>query len=816
MSQKGFIMELLAPAGTMENFMAALESGADAIYLGGKVFNARAHAANFGIDELRETVRLAHILDVSVYVTVNILIGDTELKDLEQYIKDLDSIGVDAIIVQDLAVAEIAKRVAPNIHLHGSTQMTAATLDAVRFYESLGFTRVVLARELSLKEIQHICKHCKAEIEVFVHGALCVCYSGQCLMSSFIGGRSGNRGACAQPCRLPYELLDSKGESVLPKHEAYLLSPKDLNYSEHMNELVAAGVTSFKVEGRMKKVSYVRQVIGTYREILDEASIHENQRKALASGFNRGFSTAYLEDTVGRQMMTVVAPNHQGKPIGESYTKKGEVYLSLTEPIEQGSLVKILQSNGSVTYYTVDDEWTCVSDTLYKGRPAEGLAVGQLYLASTPKNTKTRGLQEFTRKYDMSVYLSVGSNGETNYTELTAILDSGLSVTVTNEYVPAIANKVPTSLEKVTEQLGRLGNTLFRLSYVDIPDGPYMWPASVLNALRRDAVTALETALITHHVESWQALQVTGDVDYDFKAQHELSYDTCPMISARVDEIEGVKAAISGGAQKIIFGGDRLSSRTPYALSIYDEVARLCAQSDVICTFATPRVVKDDEVEAYKHTLEAIVQAHPDSISIHVPQALLWLRELGYTGAIEADTGLNIFNTPTLHFWEQLHISCVNPSQELTLKQITELAKHSHVPIETMIHGYTEMMISEYCAIASFVGTGSKVNCPMPCVKESYSLKDRKGEIFPIRTDPYCRMHIMNSHEMDMRAYVPMLLQKGISILRVDGRHMKPSYVKDIVSQYVGIATGTMEAPPKKIDSQGESITRGHYFRGIL
>jgi len=815
MSQKGFIMELLAPAGTMENFMAALESGADAIYLGGKVFNARAHAANFGIDELREAVRLAHILDVSVYVTVNILIGDTELKDLEQYIKDLDSIGVDAIIVQDLAVAEIAKRVAPNIHLHGSTQMTAATLDAVRFYESLGFTRVVLARELSLKEIQHICKHCKAEIEVFVHGALCVCYSGQCLMSSFIGGRSGNRGACAQPCRLPYELLDSKGESVLPKHEAYLLSPKDLNYSEHMNELVAAGVTSFKVEGRMKKVSYVRQVIGTYREILDEASIHENQRKALASGFNRGFSTAYLEDTVGRQMMTVVAPNHQGKPIGESYTKKGEVYLSLTEPIEQGSLVKILQSNGSVTYYTVDDEWTCVSDTLYKGRPAEGLAVGQLYLASTPKNTKSRGLQEFIRKYDMSVYLSVGSNGETNYTELTAILDSGLSVTVTNEYVPAIANKVPTSLEKVTEQLGRLGNTLFRLSYVDIPDGPYMWPASVLNALRRDAVTALETALITHHVESWQALQVTGDVDYDFKAQHELSYDTCPMISARVDEIEGVKAAISGGAQKIVFGGDRLS-RTPYALSIYDEVARLCAQSDVICTFATPRVVKDDEVEAYKHTLEAIVQAHPDSISIHVPQALLWLRELGYTGAIEADTGLNIFNTPTLHFWEQLHISCVNPSQELTLKQITEIAKHSHIPIETMVHGYTEMMISEYCAIASFVGTGSKVNCPMPCVKESYSLKDRKGEIFPIRTDPYCRMHIMNSHEMDMRAYVPMLLQKGISILRVDGRHMKPSYVKDIVSQYVGIATGTMEAPPKKIDSQGESITRGHYFRGIL
>lgn len=167
-------MELLAPAGTMENFIAALESGADAIYLGGKGFNARAHAANFGIEELAEAIRLAHILDVSVYVTVNILIGDSELKDLEAYLKDLERIGVDAIIVQDLAVAKLAQRVAPKLHLHGSTQMTAATLDAVRFYESLGFTRVVLARELSLFEIEHICKNCTAEIEVFVHGALCV------------------------------------------------------------------------------------------------------------------------------------------------------------------------------------------------------------------------------------------------------------------------------------------------------------------------------------------------------------------------------------------------------------------------------------------------------------------------------------------------------------------------------------------------------------------------------------------------------------------------------------------------------------------
>lgn len=807
-------MELLAPAGTMENFMAALESGADAIYLGGKGFNARAHAANFGMDELREAVRLAHILQVSVYVTVNILIGDAELSDLEQYLKDLESISVDAIIVQDLAVAQLANRVAPKLHLHGSTQMTAATLDAVRFYESLGFTRVVLARELSLKEIEHICANCKAEIEVFVHGALCVCYSGQCLMSSFIGGRSGNRGACAQPCRLPYELLDASGTSLLPKHEAYLLSPKDLNYSEYMNELVAAGVTSFKVEGRMKKVSYVRQVIGTYREILDTANINSNQQQALAAGFNRGFSTAYLDDTVGKQMMTVVAPNHQGKPIGQSYVKKGFVHIELTEPIELGSLIKVVQTSGSITYYTVDNDWTKVHELLYKGQPEEGLAPGAVYLASTPKNTKSRGLQEFSRKYNISAYLTIGHNHDEPCTELTVMLDSGLTVTVTNEYVPTLAMKMPTSLEKVTSQLNRLGNTLFSLGCVEIPSGDYMWPASVLNALRRDAIEALEAQLIHDYEEHWQSLNVSADNEYRYSCKTTYSYDGLPIISARVDEMDGVHAAIRGGARKIIFGGDRLS-RFPYEQHVYMDVAKACKAAGVMCTFVTPRVVKDDEVETYKKTLVAMIEAYSDSISIHIPQALIWLSELAYTGAVEGDTGLNIFNSPTAKFWEHMGLSSMAPSQELTLSQLQKLSKEITIPIETMVHGYTEMMISEYCTIASFVGTGKKENCPMPCIKEQYSLKDRKGEVFPLRTDPYCRMHIMNSHEMDMRAYIPSLVHKGIRILRLDLRQYTGKDTERIVRDYVDILEGRKEAPPKAM-TKDEPITRGHYFRGIL
>ncbi len=775
-------MELLAPAGTMENFIAALESGADAIYLGGKGFNARAHAANFGIEELAEAIRLAHILDVSVYVTVNILIGDSELKDLEAYLKDLERIGVDAIIVQDLAVAKLAQRVAPKLHLHGSTQMTAATLDAVRFYESLGFTRVVLARELSLLEIEHICKNCTAEIEVFVHGALCVCYSGQCLMSSFIGGRSGNRGACAQPCRLPYELLDSSGTSLLPKHEAYLLSPKDLNYSEHMNELVAAGVTSFKVEGRMKKVSYVRQVIGTYRHILDTAHMDAADADALASGFNRGFSTDYLTDHVGKSMMTVAAPNNQGKLIGKAEVKKGQVHLYLTEPIEKGSLLKVMQASGSITYYQIDQNWSLVNEKHFVGKPDEGFAAGQVFLASTPKSQKQRGLQDFSAKLEVHGYLSINTDREQPCTNLTFVLNDGRTVTVSNEFEPVYANNKPTSLEKVTDQVGRLGNTLFTLASMSIPKGPYMWPASVLNALRRDAVESLETLLITDHETAWAELAVEPQDMSSLVAKNTIQY-TEPMVSARVDELDAVKAAIEGGAKKIIFGGDRLQ-RKPYELSIYEKVATLCKDHNVLCVFATPRVVKDDEVEVY--------------------------------GAVEADTGLNIFNGSALQVWQDFNMSSIAPSLELTLAQLVNLQKSTKLPLEIMVHGYTEMMISEYCAIASFVGTGKKENCPMPCVSEDYALKDRKGEVFPLRTDPYCRMHIMNSHEMDMRAYVPELHRKGLHILRIDGRHMDPHRLRTIVADYVSIQNGTKEAPPKSVGKDDTPITRGHYFRGIL
>ncbi|WP_298706739.1 U32 family peptidase [uncultured Veillonella sp.] len=795
-------MELLAPAGTAENFMAALEAGADAIYLGGKSFNARASAANFDIDNLREAVNLAHVLGVSVFVTVNILIGDAELKDLTAYLKELEAIGVDAIIVQDLAVARLAKQVAPKLHLHGSTQLTATNLGTVKFLERMGFTRVVLAREMSLKEIEYICKHAEAEIEVFVHGALCVCYSGQCLMSSFIGGRSGNRGACAQPCRLPYELLRDGKEVVNAPDETYIMSPKDLNYSEHMEELIAAGVASFKVEGRMKKASYVKEVIGTYRQIIDRAGkTVAGDQEHLKAGFNRGFSTDLLDDTVSRNMITAVAPGNRGKRIG----------------------------------------------------PSEG----------GPKTPVWDNLQDFSRKYKVQMYLD-GSEG--SVPTLTCMVDvedtvnsdkrlyempfetDVITVTVPAvDYELQLAKKKATSKEKIEEQLGRLGTTVFHLESLYIPEGAFMWPSSVLNQMRRDAVRALEQHLLKRHeavlhnilqtitgaihtyvgahpmvlnspshTMGLKGQQVSlGDGETPKSAGHislrTVAYEG-PRMSIQLDELWQVEAALAGGAQKIIFGGDRLS-RKPYEPSIYKEVVDLCRAKGVPCTLSTPRVVKENEAAQYKATLDHIVTAQPDAIGIHFLGALEWLTELGYEGTVEGESSLQLFNSEAVQQVAALGLREVTLSQELTLKQIGKIATNSPIPVECIVHGLTELMITEYCAISSFAGTGCKANCPAPCLKNGYALRDRFGEEFPIRTDPYCRMHIMNSRMLDMRAYIPELKRHNMAYWRIDGRQQSKAWIRETLHNYVGILQGTVPVPPKHEELP---VTRGHYFKGIF
>ena len=297
-------IELLAPVGTMESLHAAVQNGADAVYLGGKIFSARQYAANFNTDELAEAVKYAHLRGSKVYVTVNILLENKELEEAVDYIKYLYEIDVDGLIVQDLGLAYLIKCLFPDFELHGSTQMTINNLEGVLFLENMGFKRVVLARELSIDEIKHI-KDCSTiELEGFIHGALCVCYSGQCLMSSIIGGRSGNRGTCAQPCRMPYSIVSlNDGELANSKLEKkHLLSTKDLCTIENMEQVVDSGLETLKIEGRMKRPEYVALVVSKYRNALDRGSsaISEEDKEELLQIFNRGFTKGYLFGDFGK------------------------------------------------------------------------------------------------------------------------------------------------------------------------------------------------------------------------------------------------------------------------------------------------------------------------------------------------------------------------------------------------------------------------------------------------------------------------------------------------------------------------------------
>ncbi|MBQ9478209.1 MAG: U32 family peptidase, partial [Selenomonadaceae bacterium] len=354
------MIELLAPVGSAEALRAAVNAGADAVYLAGKSFGARAFANNFSNDELAVAIKYAHLHGVDVHVTVNTIVADDEFAALDEYLLELGRLNVDALIIQDLGVAARARTLIPHIPRHASTQMTIHNIEGVRAAEELGFDRVVLARELSLNEIRSIVADTDIEIEVFVHGALCVCTSGQCLMSSMIGARSGNRGRCAQPCRLPYDLIADDGSTV--DAGKYILSPKDLNGIDRLPALIDAGVSSLKIEGRMKRAEYVAIVVETYRRAIDrclarpnefEPTVEEHRR--LAQIFNRDFTTAYLDGKIDRDMISDKKPNNRGLPVGRvTAVDARSVTLKATEEINLGDQIEIWIKVGGRINFTVE------------------------------------------------------------------------------------------------------------------------------------------------------------------------------------------------------------------------------------------------------------------------------------------------------------------------------------------------------------------------------------------------------------------------------------------------------------------------------
>ena len=838
------MVELLAPVGSREALVAAVESGANAVYLAGKMFGARASAPNFSDEELADAVRFAHLRGVDVHVTVNTLIDNSEIPILIKYLQFLYNSGVDAIIVQDLGVYKVAKQVIPDMPLHASTQMTVHNLEGVELLTDLGFTRVVLSRELSLDEIVHICKNTHTEIEVFVHGALCISYSGQCLMSSMIGGRSGNRGRCAQPCRLPYTLVDGSGNNVIAEGEAgeYLLSPRDLNTLEVLPELIRAGVTSFKIEGRMKRPEYVAVAVDTYRRSIDACGVDElnyvvaeKEQKDLAQIFNRDFTTAYLQKTQGRNMMSDRRPNNRGVRIGrvsEYNYQERMATIKLDEPLHINDIVEFwVKVGGRVS--------TTISAMTVNGLPVASAAAGtEVSIGVQPVRENDRvfkvfdaGLTERARSFfegpnavrrinvDIIVHVSEGQPLTVNMKDT-----DGFCGSADTAFLAEKAIKRPLTIETIRAQIDRLGSTIFSLNQLECTIGEgIMVPISEINDARRRAVIDLENARLASYDRSTLSAHHYTINDFIPKTVRSSSYSskqtlTVPHLTVNVDTLEKLQACINNGADIIMFGGETFNHQV-ITHEEYRQAVVIVREHGKKIILNTPRIVKQWQMNALKKELSLFQELQPDAVSISNLGVLQVAKQLTQL-PLHGDYPLNIYNDMSMLFFAEQGLTSATLSPELNCSQIAHITHNDKIALECLAHGYLTLMVSEFCMIGSYLGGVHAGECNKACLRAEYQLTDRKNERFPIVTDQFCRMHLLNGKELSMLPHVPKFGAMGIDRIRIEGKKGSSEYLGKMTKLYKEILLQGENHPlfvQHQVETmEHEDITRGHYFRGVL
>ena len=776
------MIELLAPAGSFEALKAAVEAGADAVYLAGEKFGARAYAENFAGEQLIKAVEFAHLRGVAIHVTVNTIIADEELDEFGEYLRFLRRANVDALLVQDLGAAALAKKFVPEIPLHASTQMTIHNSEGVKALAELGFTRAVLSRELTLDEIKKICRESPIETEIFIHGALCVCWSGQCLMSSLIGGRSGNRGRCAQPCRLPYELVDEHGKNLLPNAGKYLLSPKDLNTLELLPRLIETGVTSLKIEGRMKRPEYVATVVKVYRDALDRKFSTPEDNRKLAQIFNRDFTTAYLEKNPGKHLISDMKPNNRGVLIGRVVeVGREKITLKLSDKISAGDQVEIWIKIGGRVTFTVEDFELRGDLCTIKIPNAKGVRVHDRAFKIFDAALTAEARKFFTGAPVRRI--AVAAEVEVKLGEpltLTLTDSDGNSATAQTNFIAEPAKNRPLTLETLKNQIGRLGNSIFALDKISAElEENLMIPISELNEVRRKVVEQLESL----RLKKFDRPKIFIPADTETLVPS--SQFLVPSLIAQVDTLDKIKAALDAGADAILFDG------------ISKEAVDFVHERGKKIYLATPRLVRENEIAA----LEKILSAEVDAIYIH-NLATLRLAKKFSAAPIRTDFSMPVFNSATINFLKALGVEGVTLSPELNLTQVKALARKSPLPVECIVHGRQELMISAYCVIGSFLGDLDKKNCPRICRTNNFYLRDRKGELFPVVTDRFCRMHILNAKTLSMIEHRADF--EGVARLRVDCRFLTVHETAQIVHAY------------KFGGAEIENFTRGHYFRGVI
>ncbi len=793
--------ELLAPAGSPESLRAAVNNGADAVYLGVDRLNARQGAENFTLDSLPEVTRYAHLRGTRVYLTANVVVLQEEMSDALTMIDEAWTAGVDAVIVQDLGLLSLMRRELPDVRVHASTQIDAHNVPTVALLAGLGVERVTLARETSLAEIAAIASASGIEVESFVHGALCLSYSGQCFMSSMIGGRSANRGQCAQPCRLAYELLDEKGK-VRSTPGPHILSPKDLCGIEALPDLVRSGVAALKIEGRMKSPEYVALVTGVYRSALDRAiedpdsfEVTEAESDILAEAFNRGFTQAYLAEERGRNIMSYARPNNRGVPVGRvARVEDGEAVISLDMALDSDDMIEFWTNRGRFAQKTGTMKFKGQSIKVGPAgekitiRPERTISVGDRVfrvvnarLDAAARRTFSESAADAARPLAITVRVALG---EPLKIELRS---SDLTVGVEGPLVEAARTK-PVTSEEIVEHVGRLGGTAFYADSWDValsPDAGIGF--SVLHRVRREAIEALEAAMLA----AWSGRTPTLPTP-SAPARRRGARAEVPEIVVRTDDIAVARACLLAGAQRAIMPLWALADEPEPPNGVVPEV---------------PRIAHDREVE------DLVKGVHRWDRAVCGNLGLLPL--LGDDKRLrDAHWGLNAVNPWAVEVLAELGADFVWLSPELSGRQIAAVVADAAVPVGIAIYGRQEVMVTEHCVLMSIAECGQLCGtCPRR--QSWHALRDGKGYAFPVGTDPMGRSHIFNSVPLDLTRALPELIEAGVGAVRLDftiEHQQEAQHITRLVREGVVAAVAGKPAEDAKL---ARTATTGHFYRGV-
>lgn len=790
-------IEILAPAGSYESFHAAIVAGADAVYAGGPKFGARAFAENFTEDQLLNAIDYAHLHQRKFYLTVNTLLKDYEIEQLPEYLEPLYQRGLDAVIVQDMGVLNVVRQYFPDMDIHASTQMTVTGVNGAQFLKENGAVRVVPAREISLEEVHNIKSVTGMEMECFVHGALCYCYSGQCLLSSLIGGRSGNRGQCAQPCRLPYTVDGEKG---------YLLSLKDICTLDIIPDLIEAGIDSFKIEGRMKRPEYVAGVTSIYRKYVDlylknpqkPYLVDDKDKEMLMDLFNRGgFHTGYYKQKNGRNMITIQKPNHIGVKVGDVLSQKGrEVQMRALTDIAAGDLIEF---KNEAQHYTTGK--SCKQGEVITILAPKGmrLPAGEvLYRVQSPELLNTLEIMYSKGKVIEKLYGYISM--EAGKAAKLVVCKDEYSVEVESEQQVEAASSRPLDEERIKKQLRKTGNTEFAFDMLDVElHGEVFLPMQQLNEMRRKALEELEKKIQDSFHRKTAEKKVLQEEILD-TASVKLSKKE-NKLSVLVETQEQLEAVLENDNSVACIYVDSNLDTTGLDAELWNGISDRIHKKNIEVFLAMPRIFRNQTIEIFEQAYDSILTRYFDGMLIRSMEEYQFLKSKNYSGNIRLDYNLYIMNRFAKQFWKKQGITYGTIPVELNKSEIVNLDSKQD---EMIVYGYIPAMVTAQCVTSTV--HGCKKDCKITM------LKDRYQNEFPVKNQCRdCYNVIYNTAPLYL-----IDLKEDLEELNAERYRIQFSIEnRDEVKQILNQCNSMFSDEKGELFSQKDSITRGHFRRGV-